>query len=337
MLLYMAVAALLCFAFDRSVDFRPTLYFQPFFACYLLGIGIVAAVVGVRHAFGRSAEPFLLFPRLWSPAELLRNLICATPFLLAWPLFMAGFTALKTLLNDTVPFTWDHRLADLEKLLHFGKQPWQWLAIENPAVTRAIESGYASWAALLIVVPFAVALRRSDSAARMRFLISITLVFILLGNVAAGSFMSAGPFWFELSGARPNEYAGLFAYLSQANPDGTLSTVGFQRYLWNAHLQGTPQFANGISAFPSVHVAVATLYLLYAWKLGRLPRIAAALFLAAIMTGSVHLGWHYAVDGYAGGLGAALIYAAVGALQRRHARLSPLEAAIQTAPTSRCA
>jgi hypothetical protein len=332
MLAYTVVAAALCAWFGRAVDFRLTLYFPPFYSSYLLGLSILAVVVAVRHAFGRSHQRFLFFPRVWRPQDFLHSLIAAAPFLVAWPLFMAGFTAVKTLLNDIVPFTWDFTFMTIGRELHFGKHPWQWLGIENPAVTHFLESAYAFWGVLLVAVPLAVTLRRPNCAARARFLISMILVFILLGNLVAGAFMSAGPFWFELSGAEHNDYAGLFAYLMQADPNGDFSAISFQRYLWHAYTAGATQVGTGISAFPSVHVAVATLYALYAWPLGRLPRVAAVLYLLAVTVGAVHLGWHYSLDCYAGFLGAVVIYGAVGGIQRLHARVSMVESGMQSAP-----
>jgi hypothetical protein len=41
----------------------------------------------------------------------------------------------------------------------------------------------------------------------------------------------------------------------------------------------------------------------------------------------LHPGWHYALDCYAGFPGAAPIYGAVGAFQRRHARMTAPEQA----------
>jgi hypothetical protein len=331
MLAYTAMAALLCRALDRGSDFHLFMYFPPFYSSYMLGLSILAVVVAVRHAFGHSGQPFLFIRRVWRPEDFLKRLVAAAPVLIAWPLFMAGFTAVKNLLNDVVPFTWDETFVEIGKQLHFGRHAWQWLDIENPAVTRILESSYAFWGVLLVAVPFAVALRRPDCPARARFLISMVLIFILLGNVAAGAFMSAGPFWFEFTGAKQNDYAGLFAYLTRVDANGDFSAIAFQRYLWNAYVQGAPQVGTGISAFPSIHVAVATLYALFAWPLGRLPRIAAAIYLASIMVGAVHLGWHYAVDCYAGFFGAVLIYGAVGALQRLHSSWMPREPAAQSA------
>jgi hypothetical protein len=331
MLVYAAMAAVLCFGFGNSAEFRPMLYLPAFGVSYLM-FGAIPLVIVLRRAFGRSARPFPFFPRVWSPREFLRSLIAAAPFLIAWPIFMAGFTAMKNLLNDVVPFTWDTTLMEMDRAMHFGRHPWQWLAIENPLVTRALESAYAFWGVLLVAVPFAVALGRAGSPARTRFLISIILVFILLGNIAAGAFMSAGPFWFEFTGAPRNDYAGLFAYLMQVDPNGDFSAIAFQRYLWQAYIEGGTELGSGISAFPSIHVAVAALYALYAWPLGHLPRLAATTYLLLIMVGAVHLGWHYAVDCYAGFLGAAMIYGAVGAVQRRHARLIAAEPAVQSAP-----
>ncbi|MGH6961165.1 MAG: hypothetical protein ACREE7_11820, partial [Dongiaceae bacterium] len=41
------------------------------------------------------------------------------------------------------------------------------------------------------------------------------------------------------------------------------------------------------------------------------------LFTVIIQIGSVHLGWHYAIDGYAAAVGSLLIWLAVGWLLRR--------------------
>ena len=56
----------------------------------------------------------------------------------------------------------------------------------------------------------------------------------------------------------------------------------------------------GISAMPSMHTAAALLFALAGWHLNRKLGIALFIFTGMILLGSVHLAWHYAIDGYAG-------------------------------------
>ena len=58
----------------------------------------------------------------------------------------------------------------------------------------------------------------------------------------------------------------------------------------------------GISAMPSMHVATSVLFALVAWQTHRKLGIVLTVHAAAVMIGSVHLAWHYALDGYIGAL-----------------------------------
>src|SRR5687767_14051516 len=71
-----------------------------------------------------------------------------------------------------------------------------------------------------------------------------------------------------------------------------------QDLLWQAYSAGDYTIAKGISAAPSMHLASTWLIWRLAWTMGRPARIAGSAFLALIFVGSIHLGWHYAVDGY---------------------------------------
>jgi hypothetical protein len=75
---------------------------------------------------------------------------------------------------------------------------------------------------------------------------------------------------------------------------------------------------NGISAMPSVHVAAAVLFALVGWQVGRAMGIGFTIYALVILTGSVHLGWHYAVDGYLSAAAVLLLWAASGPLIRRY-------------------
>ena len=75
-------------------------------------------------------------------------------------------------------------------------------------------------------------------------------------------------------------------------------------YLWNFHVNQMPAVGAGISAMPSLHIAtVAWIYLVFRSHRSKMAPLA-GLFALYIFALSVALGWHYAVDGFAGALGA---------------------------------
>jgi len=76
--------------------------------------------------------------------------------------------------------------------------------------------------------------------------------------------------------------------------------VSVQEMLWRNYMRAGYMTAGGISAMPSMHVACTALIAASMWTYGLVWRVFGALFLALIMLGSVHLGWHYAVDAYVG-------------------------------------
>ena len=67
--------------------------------------------------------------------------------------------------------------------------------------------------------------------------------------------------------------------------------------MWAA--DGSNGIGRGISAMPSMHLSIATVFALLGWKISRFWGMAGIIFLVLILLGSVHLGYHYAVDGYA--------------------------------------
>jgi membrane-associated phospholipid phosphatase len=103
------------------------------------------------------------------------------------------------------------------------------------------------------------------------------------------------------------------AYLHKANDVVPVMALQVQDMLWQAYV-GTSgmDIGEGISAMPSLHVATAVSYALVGFAVRRWLGILLAGFAAFIMIGSVHLGWHYAIDGYTGLLCTLAIWFAVG-------------------------
>ena len=125
------------------------------------------------------------------------------------------------------------------------------------------------------------------------------LTFAVGGNLLALLFSSAGPVYYERLGLG-SDFEPLMEHLRALNEISPVWALGVQEGLWDGHM--TDGRLAGISAMPSMHVATTVLIALYASTHARWAAWATWLFAALIMIGSVHLGWHYAVDGYFGAI-----------------------------------
>lgn len=221
--------------------------------------------------------------------------------LVLMPVMLAAYATLKMLIPVLHGFTADGALHDLDRILFLGTDPWRLThaLFGNAAATMAIDRLYTMWVPLLglAMTYFALAAGRRE---RARFFLTFAAVWIGLGTVGAYIGASAGPcFLAQLNHPAAPAYAELMERLAAIrNAAGApLMAYNWQQVLWAAHRSNDIGFGMGISAMPSIHLAVATLYVLAARRHGRVATAIAALFGATMLVGSVHLGWHYAADG----------------------------------------
>ena len=208
-------------------------------------------------------------------------------------IFYGIFTSAKTMMPEFAPFSWDHAFAELDEAIH-GADPWlylEWLQIISPLVKLLY--GYV-WFTLLSVGILLICITKLDF--RRQYLRTFFVCWILIGNVLPLMFMAGGPIYFEgLTGS--DRFADLSDRIfSQFDP--TSQTTFFPQLLWDAYITKQAGLGTGISAFPSMHVAMATLFACAAFKLSRRAGLLMTVYLLFIIVFSVHLGWHYAVDGY---------------------------------------
>ena len=245
------------------------------------------------------------------------RLLQALPVLLLIPVFAASFTTFKTAIPRLHPYTWDSTLAAWDLVLHGGTAPWAWLQplLGHPWVTGLLNVSYHLWFFLFYAMIYWLALDTRRPLLRMQFLLSFVLSWIILGSIAAMLFSSVGPCYYgHLHDSDP--YAPLMAYLHEANHHFPIWALSVQDMLWQDYQSRGASSELGISAMPSMHVATAVLMALLGWRVSRSAGLALSVFAMLIMLGSVHLGWHYALDGYAGAAGAALVWHAVGRMLR---------------------
>jgi hypothetical protein len=234
-------------------------------------------------------------------------------------LFYGAFTTIKTLLPSLAPFGLDPWAANLDATLHGGHDPWRLLQplLGHHAVTRTIQILYLPvWTTALCVLTAMLATSRRLAHLRSRFFWTFLGAWILLGNLAAAAVLTGGPVYYGHLTGDTARFAPLLAYLdfSKGMP---LSSVDLQSALWSAYASGSSGVGSGISAFPSLHVAMATLFALTARHIHRALGVAFAAFAVAILAGSVHLGWHYAIDGYASALTVVALWWLAGRWARR--------------------
>jgi membrane-associated phospholipid phosphatase len=215
-------------------------------------------------------------------------------------LLMSGFAMWKNQVAHIGGFAWDPAFANMDRWLHFGTLPHEWLIqfVGYPAITAAVNWNYLAWFPVLFVSTLVAAAQPRITFLRQRFLFALLLGWSLGGILLANLFSSAGPVFYGRVTGDDHPYAGLFQYLHAVDREFPLTTLRLQDYLWTAY-QNTPSYST-ISAMPSMHVTISLLIFLAVRKLNKGLAWLAAIFAFLIMVGSVQLGWHYAIDGYAG-------------------------------------
>jgi membrane-associated phospholipid phosphatase len=136
---------------------------------------------------------------------------------------------------------------------------------------------------------------------RLCFFVSTLLVWILLGSGLGTILSSAGPCYYsETVSASEDPFAPLVSKLNEIHEGNFLYAINNERLLWKAKLEGQWWPFGGISAMPSIHLAMAALFVLVAFDHNKWLGMFFVAYLFVIQIGSVILAWHYGIDGYAG-------------------------------------
>jgi hypothetical protein len=288
----------------------------------VLPLFILASLWALAKA--RPHSPFRFFADLYvNDWKLHHRVMLALPAYLAVPPMFGVFSSIKHGIGSFNSGLIDRALIDLDHALH-GAHPWELLhpLLGFPAVTQALDFLYITWFFVIFGVMSLVTLWHERLELRNQYLVCFGLCWIVLGSFLAVLGASVGPcylstFMSEEAGA----FEGLMAYLHAV---GGLHAIAAQDLLLEHYSSYEPGIGRGISAMPSLHVAIAMLQAILGWKLGRWPGIIATVYLFAILLGSVHLGWHYAVDGYAAMMAVPLLWVVAGWIAGAATRRDPI-------------
>ena len=220
-------------------------------------------------------------------------------FLLA-PVFISVFASFKQTIPQIHDFRFDAVFMRLDYLIHFGRHPWQLLSslLAYPWIIRVLDALYMLWFVLLIVFGVWMSWTRRRRL-RVRFFVSLLAIWFFLGQGMAVIFSSVGPCYFsKVVDTGEDPFQPLMSGLYEIHQRSPLWAIDNQEGLWAAMEEDMWLPFGGISAMPSIHLAIATLFALLAAEIRRWLGVIFVAYLGAIQIGSVILGWHYAVDGY---------------------------------------
>jgi hypothetical protein len=218
------------------------------------------------------------------------------------------FAMFKELVLPMRGFLWDRTFAHLGRAL-FGVSPWTLTHDLFGSVlgTRLLDLAYRCSLPFIFGIPLVSAVVFRDPRLRLRLVSTWMTSWIAIGTLAGWYFASAGPCYYNNFVASDPDYANLLQRLAaigaQASAQGhPIASLQYQSGLLLTFR--THDFApgGGISAMPSMHVAMATLLSILGFRINRWLGAAFTTIGILVWFATVHFGWHYFVDGPVGAL-----------------------------------
>jgi len=161
-----------------------------------------------------------------------RVIFAAIPTLL-FPVFSSTFTSFKNAIPAIIPFSYDRDFMLLDRVLHFGHDPWTLLQplLGDPLVTSMTSYLYNLWLPLMYLIFYWQVFSLKSPQLRMQYLLSFVLLWSLGGNLLALLLSSAGPWLYpEITGLE-NPYGALREQLLVADQQFKNWSLEAQAYL----------------------------------------------------------------------------------------------------------
>jgi hypothetical protein len=283
-----AIVVAVEYLFATLIGFRVGFHYRIPFGAYaitgagvaLIGVTVFVALKFVTCAIQREPRParrlLAEFPRCYG--FVLGTVLIAVQ--------MAVLTWTKIMLPLATPFWADPLLADVDHAI-FRVDPWRIAEALFGWAAPMVDGAYVTWV-LVKFVTLAAVLAVPESRRKAQALLCY---FLIMACTALGQYLlsSGGPVFYARLG-----FGDRFAALP-IEPWVKVTTS----YLWSDYARAGGEIGTGISAMPSLHVAIALWFALVMRAYFPRAAVLGYLYFALILIGSVLLGWHYAVDGIA--------------------------------------
>ena len=279
-------------------------YLRTSFMLWLFVLGFAVLVLMLKAGRNSGKQPFLgrfITTTVRDRWERDRFVSFLWPPLL-FATLLASFNSFKQMILPLAGFGWDPMLAAADKALFLGVDPWRasHALFGSAEATLLIDRAYHGWFVPMSLGLIACAfMPRSTFRLRTQYMLTYIGVWIGIGSIAAFLMPSAGPCFYETYIGSHAGFHELMQRLANAQTEtgSVMTSLNNQGMLIQLYGADKLIIGGGISAMPSVHNGLAALFALAAFQLHRGVGWFVAAYAVIIWIGSVHLGWHYALDG----------------------------------------
>lgn len=259
-----------------------------------------------RH---RPDSPVAHLKARYSKPEFKRVVIAGLPMLAIAIILLPFFSKMKSAIPLFNDYTWDAAFVEWDRAIFFGHDAWEVMQpmLGFPVVTAFLALLYQLWFLLLYPGVLFFAFGKVDSRIRRQFFLTYVLSWTLIGGAMATWLASVGPcFVGPMLGN--STFDAQMAYLYAANEQVPIMVLPVQEMLLDRYANANSGLGSGITAMPSMHCAIAFLYWIAVRRIDSRWGAFFGVFFFITWISSVHLAYHYAVDGLVSLLAVAAIW-----------------------------